>query len=150
MQDHADILEDVRKDLLIQAPIGNNMEELQIQKEDFQVGMNKSKQYYIFLTFLLCILYTCMHKLLTNCAFIIQSLDSQLSQVAGVITADMEKAQQLLNSPDEDIPKQIHQDLSSTYLELQPHLTAVSQMYAERRHSLIQAMETGKVSAHFK
>ncbi|XP_056291885.1 dystonin isoform X5 [Pseudoliparis swirei] len=109
LQDHADVLEDVRKDLLIQAPIGNNMEELQIQKEDFQ------------------------------------SLDSQLSQVAGVITADMEKAQQLLNSPDEDIPKQIHQDLSSTYLELQPHLTAVSQMYAERRHSLIQAMETGKV-----
>lgn len=37
LQDHADVLEDVRKDLLIQAPVGNNMEELQIQIEDFQV-----------------------------------------------------------------------------------------------------------------
>ncbi|XP_068423319.1 dystonin isoform X4 [Clinocottus analis] len=109
LQDHADVLEDVRKDLLIQSPISNNMEELQIQKEDFQ------------------------------------SLESQLSHLAGVMAADMEKAQQLLNSADEDIPTQIHQDLSSMYLDLQPHLTVVSQMCAERSHSLIQAMETGKV-----
>ncbi|KAK5853912.1 hypothetical protein PBY51_015028 [Eleginops maclovinus] len=36
LQDHADVLEDVRKDLLIQPPISNNMEDLQIQMEDFQ------------------------------------------------------------------------------------------------------------------
>ncbi|XP_068580005.1 dystonin isoform X1 [Cebidichthys violaceus] len=109
LQDHADVLEDVRKDLLIQAPIGNNMEELQIQKQDFQ------------------------------------SLESQLSRLAGVLTSDMEKAQQLLNSADEDIPIQIHQDLSSTYLDLEQNFTAVSQMCAERSHFLIQAVETGKM-----
>ncbi|XP_054456427.1 dystonin [Anoplopoma fimbria] len=109
LQDHADVLEDVRKDLLIQAPIGNNMEELQIQKEDFQ------------------------------------ALESQLSRLTGVMTADMKKAQQLLNSADEDIPIQIQKDLSSTYLDLEPNVTAVSKMCAERSHSLIQAMETGKM-----
>ncbi|KAM6922361.1 dystonin isoform 1-T1 [Lycodopsis pacificus] len=114
LQDHADVLEDVRKDLLSQAAIGNNMEELQIQKQDFQ------------------------------------SLESQLSRLAGVLTADMEKAQQLLNSADDDIPIQIHQDLSSTYLDLEQNFTAVSQMCAERSHSLIQAMETGKMHLESK
>ncbi|XP_035848604.1 dystonin isoform X9 [Sander lucioperca] len=109
LQDHADVLEDVRKDLLIQAPVGNNMEELQIQIEDFQ------------------------------------SLESQFSRLASVLTADMEKAKHLVNSADEDIPIQIHQDLASTYQDLKPNFTAVSQMCAERSHSLIQAMETGKV-----
>lgn len=37
LQDHADVLDDVRKDLLIQAPMGNSMEELQIQIEECQV-----------------------------------------------------------------------------------------------------------------
>lgn len=37
LQDHADVLDDVRKDLLMQPPIGNNMEELQNQIEEFQV-----------------------------------------------------------------------------------------------------------------
>uniref|UniRef100_A0A8C4I9B5 Dystonin n=1 Tax=Dicentrarchus labrax TaxID=13489 RepID=A0A8C4I9B5_DICLA len=109
LQDHADVLDDVRKDLLSQAPIGNNMEELQIQMEECQ------------------------------------SLESQLSRLGGVLTADLEKAKQLLNSADEGIPIQIHQDLASTYLELEPNFTAVSQMCVERSHSLIQAMETGKV-----
>ncbi|KAK5908368.1 hypothetical protein CgunFtcFv8_016434 [Champsocephalus gunnari] len=109
LQDHADVLEDVRKDLSIQPPVGNNLEDLQIQMEDFQ------------------------------------SLKSQFSRLAGVITADLEKAKQLLNSVDEDIPLQIHQDLASTYLDLEPHFTAVSQMSAEMSNSLTQAMETGKV-----
>ncbi|XP_042357950.1 dystonin isoform X5 [Plectropomus leopardus] len=117
LQDHADVLEDVRKDLLIQTHMGNNMEEVQIQIEDFQ------------------------------------SLESQLSRLSGVLTADLEKAKQLLNSADEDIPIQIHQDLASTYLDLEPNFTAVSQMCAERSQSLIQAMETGKAhleSAYLK
>ncbi|XP_032397348.1 dystonin isoform X26 [Etheostoma spectabile] len=109
LQDHADVLEDVRKDLLIQAPVGNSLEELQIQIEDFQ------------------------------------SLESQFSRLASVLTADMEKAKHLVNSADENIPIQIHQDLASTYEDLEPNFTAVSQMCAERSHSLFQSMETGKV-----
>ncbi|XP_078016694.1 dystonin isoform X10 [Epinephelus lanceolatus] len=108
LQDHADVLEDVRKEILILTPVSSNMEELQIQSEDFQ------------------------------------SLESHLSRLGGVITVDMEKAKQLLNSADEHIPIQIHQDLASTYLDLEPNFTAVSQMCAERSHSLIQAMKTGK------
>ena len=37
LQDHADVLDDVRKDLLIQLPTSNNMEELQIQIDECQV-----------------------------------------------------------------------------------------------------------------
>lgn len=37
LQDHGDILDDLRKDLLNQVPIGDSMEELQIQKEECQV-----------------------------------------------------------------------------------------------------------------
>ncbi|XP_028279612.1 dystonin isoform X3 [Parambassis ranga] len=110
LQDHADVLEDVRKDLLIQVPANNNnMEELQLQMEECQ------------------------------------SLESQLSRLAVVLTADMEKAKQLLNSADEDIPRQIHQDLASIYVEIEPNFTAVSQMCAERSDSFTQAMEAGKV-----
>uniref|UniRef100_UPI0037E92C14 dystonin n=1 Tax=Semicossyphus pulcher TaxID=241346 RepID=UPI0037E92C14 len=36
LQDHADVLDDVGNDLLNQAPVGNNMEELQIQIEECQ------------------------------------------------------------------------------------------------------------------
>lgn len=79
------------------------------------------------------------------CSFF-QTIESQLSRLAGVLTADMEKAKQLLNSVDEGIPIQIQQDLAATYLDLEPNFTAVSQMCAERSQSLIQAMETGKVS----
>lgn len=78
----------------------------------------------------------------------IQSLESQLSRLAGVLTVDMEKAKQLLNSADEGVPTQIRQDLASTYLELEPNFTAVSQMCVETSRSLIQAMETGRVSVH--
>lgn len=37
LQDHGDILDDLRKDLLNQAPVGASMEELQIQTEEWQV-----------------------------------------------------------------------------------------------------------------
>ncbi|XP_060895593.1 dystonin [Labrus mixtus] len=109
LQDHADVLDDVGNDLLMQAPLGNHMEELQIQIEECQ------------------------------------SLESQLSKLAGVLTADFEKAKQLMNSADEGVPIQIQQDLASTYMELEPNFRAVSQMCADRGHSLIQAMEAGKV-----
>ncbi|XP_030603446.1 dystonin isoform X2 [Archocentrus centrarchus] len=110
LQDHSDVLEDVRKDLAIPIPTGNNMEELQTQIEECQ------------------------------------SLESQLSSLAELLTVDMEKAKHLINSADEDVPKQIRHDLVLIYLELEPNFTAVSQMCAERRKSLIQAMDTGKVN----
>ncbi|CAG6017434.1 unnamed protein product [Menidia menidia] len=108
LQDHADVLEDVRKDLSMQTPVGNNMEDLQMQTEECQ------------------------------------SLESELSRLGGVLTVDMDKAKQLLNAADEYIPEQIQQDLASTYQQLEPNFTAVSQMCAERRGSLIHAMEVGK------
>lgn len=80
--------------------------------------------------------------------FCIQSLESQLSRLAVVLTADMEKAKQLLNSGDESIPLQIHHDLASMYLELEPSFPAVSQMCAERSGSLIKALAAGRVSYH--
>ncbi|XP_056250895.1 dystonin isoform X5 [Seriola aureovittata] len=109
LQDHADVLDDVKKDLLMEAPMGSNMEEQQIQIEECQC------------------------------------LESRLSRLAGALTEDTEKAKQLLNSADDDIPKQIHEDLASTCLELEANFTAVSQMCAEKTHSLIQVIETGKV-----
>ncbi|XP_067378593.1 dystonin isoform X6 [Channa argus] len=110
LQDHADVLDDVRKDILIQAQVGSNMDELQIQLEECQ------------------------------------SLESQVFRVAGVLTVDMEKAKLLLSSADDNIPAQIHQDLATTHRELKTNFTDVSQMCAARSHSLIHAIETGKVN----
>ncbi|KAF7667089.1 hypothetical protein LDENG_00080090 [Lucifuga dentata] len=109
LQDHADVLDDVRTDFLIQPPMSNNMEELQVQIEECQ------------------------------------SLKSHLSRLAGVLSADLEKAEQLLNSVNEDIPIQIHQDLASIYLELQSNFNAVFQSCTERSNSLIEAIETVKI-----
>ena len=61
----------------------------------------------------------------------------------------MEKAKRLLSSADDDIPGQINQDLASTYLQLEPNFTAVSQVCAEKSRSLIQAMETEKVRVYY-
>ncbi|XP_019725964.1 dystonin isoform X4 [Hippocampus comes] len=108
LQDHADVLDDVRKDLLIGEPTGSNMEELQIQINE------------------------------------IQSLESQVSFLAGVLTEDLEKAKLLLNAANENIPTQIRKDLSSTYVELQHNFTAVCHECAERTQSLFQAMEDRK------
>lgn len=81
-----------------------------------------------------------------------QVLESQLSRLGGALTADMKKSKELLNSQSEGIPEQIHQDLASTYLELEPSFAAVTQMCAERSRSLVQAIESGRVSSyhHFK
>lgn len=78
----------------------------------------------------------------------IQLVQAQLSRLAGSLTVDMEKAKQLLNSADEGIPTQIRKDLASAYLELEPDFTAVTQMCTDRSHTLIQALETGRVSVY--
>uniref|UniRef100_A0A087XZX7 Dystonin n=1 Tax=Poecilia formosa TaxID=48698 RepID=A0A087XZX7_POEFO len=109
LQDHADVVEDVKKDLLMQAPPVHNMEGLQIQLEECQ------------------------------------SLEAEVSKLGSVLRKDLEKAKHLLNSADDDqIPKQIHQDLASTYLQLESDFAAVSQMSAERQSSLFQVMEAEK------
>ncbi|XP_068613208.1 dystonin-like [Brachionichthys hirsutus] len=108
LQDHVDVLDDVRKDLLDQTATSDSMKDLQSQVEEFQ------------------------------------TLECQLSALGGVMTPDMEKSKQLLNCVHEGIPVQICQDLSSTYLELGTHFTAVSKMCAERSQSLTRAMERGK------
>lgn len=149
LQDHADVLEDVRKDLSVHEATSNDMEGLQIQIEECQVGHVEESNYDLCSPFLLyftfyVIIYSRIHLFLTNVSFI-QSLESELSRLGGVVTADIKKAKQLLNSVNENIPVQIHQDLASTYLQMEPNFTAVSQMCEERRNSLIQAMEVGKV-----
>lgn len=58
----------------------------------------------------------------------------------------MEKAKELLNPSDEAIPVQICRDLASARLELEKNFSAVSQLCAEKRRRLMQAMETGRVS----
>lgn len=78
----------------------------------------------------------------------IQVLESQLSRLGGALTADLEKSKELLNSQSEGIPEQIHQDLAATYLELEPSFAAVTQMCAERSRSLVQAIESGRVSTY--
>lgn len=75
-----------------------------------------------------------------------QALESQLSRLTSGLCKDMKKARELLNSPDEAIPAQIRQDLAAAHLELETSFNAVSQMCAERNHTLTQAMDTGKVS----
>uniref|UniRef100_UPI003AAD098F uncharacterized protein n=1 Tax=Centroberyx gerrardi TaxID=166262 RepID=UPI003AAD098F len=47
LQDHADVLDDVRNDLLIQASLSNNMEELQIQLEECQVHLESTYQKHL-------------------------------------------------------------------------------------------------------
>ncbi|XP_054886086.1 dystonin isoform X4 [Poeciliopsis prolifica] len=109
LQDHADLIEDVKNDLLNQASPVHNMEGLQIQLEECQC------------------------------------LQSEVSRLGSVLRMDLEKAKHLLNSADDDqIPKQIHQDLASTYVQLESDFAAVSQMSAERQSSLIHVMEAEK------
>ncbi|XP_029031772.1 dystonin isoform X27 [Betta splendens] len=108
LQDHADVLDDVGNDLSDPAPLGNNMEELQIQMEECQ------------------------------------SLEARVYSLAAAVEVDMEKAKLLLDSADEDVPLQIHQDLGSTYHEVESNVSAVMHMCTARSQSVIEAMETGK------
>lgn len=78
--------------------------------------------------------------------FFFQALESQLSRLTCGANEDMEKAKELLNSSDEAIPLQICRDLASSRLELESNFSAVSQLCAEKRRTLMQAMETGRVS----
>lgn len=73
-------------------------------------------------------------------------MESQLSRLTCGANEDMEKAKELLNSSDESIPRQICRDLASAHLELETNFSSVSQLCAEKRCTLMLAMETGRVS----
>lgn len=73
-----------------------------------------------------------------------ESLKLQLSDLAEVLTEDTKKAKELLCFAAVEVPQQIYQDLASTYLDLEPHFTAVCNMCAEKSVSLQDAMKAGK------
>lgn len=75
-----------------------------------------------------------------------QALESQLSRLSGGLYTDMKRARELLNLSDEAIPVHICQDLAAAHLESETNFSAVSQMCADRSHTLMQAMDTGRVS----
>ncbi|XP_053730816.1 dystonin isoform X6 [Synchiropus splendidus] len=108
LQDHADVLDDVIKDTINLAPVGNTLEELQIQKEECR------------------------------------AVELQMSQLAGVLTSDLEKARQLLSSLHDNIPQQIQCDLTNVYQEIKPNVSAVYQLIAEMNHMLHEATEVKK------
>ncbi|XP_028843818.1 dystonin isoform X8 [Denticeps clupeoides] len=108
LQDHYDVLEDIKNDLQNRGPLSNNVDELHSQLEESQ------------------------------------SLESQLLALAGVLTADLEIAEKLLQSANGHIPMQIHQDLASVFIDLQPAFNGVYQMSAEKHKFILQAIEKEK------
>ncbi|KAM8852283.1 uncharacterized protein ACB058_011242 [Synchiropus picturatus] len=108
LQDHADVLDDVKKDIINLTPVGNTLEELQIQKEECR------------------------------------AVELQMSQLAGVLTSDLEKARRLLSSLHDNIPQQIQCDLTNVYQEIKPNVSAVYQLIAEMNHMLHEATEVKK------
>uniref|UniRef100_A0A673GGE4 Dystonin n=1 Tax=Sinocyclocheilus rhinocerous TaxID=307959 RepID=A0A673GGE4_9TELE len=75
-----------------------------------------------------------------------QSLEAQIAALPDLLTADLTVAEQLLNSADELIPMQIHQDLAAVYVDLQNAFTDVCHLSAERSNAILLAVETVKVS----
>uniref|UniRef100_A0A8C2G879 Dystonin n=1 Tax=Cyprinus carpio TaxID=7962 RepID=A0A8C2G879_CYPCA len=63
-----------------------------------------------------------------------------------LLTADLSVAEQLLNSADELVPTQIHQDLATVYVDLQNAFADVCHLSAERNNAILLDIETVKVS----
>lgn len=86
-----------------------------------------------------------MIGLLTSSLFF-QSLQAEVSRLGDALTADLKKAEWLLNSANNElIPIQIKQDLDYTYRLLESNLADVSQMCAERRSLIVDVMKEEKV-----
>ncbi|XP_052427650.1 dystonin [Carassius gibelio] len=75
----------------------------------------------------------------------VQSLEAQIAALPDLLTADLSVADQLLNSADENVPTQIHQDLATVYVDLQNAFTDVCHLSAERNHAILLAIETVKI-----
>uniref|UniRef100_A0A671Q227 Dystonin n=1 Tax=Sinocyclocheilus anshuiensis TaxID=1608454 RepID=A0A671Q227_9TELE len=69
-----------------------------------------------------------------------------IAALPDLLTADLSVAEQLLNSTDELVPTQIHQDLATVYVDLQNAFTDVCHLSAERNNAILLAIETVKVS----
>uniref|UniRef100_A0A673M9J7 Dystonin n=1 Tax=Sinocyclocheilus rhinocerous TaxID=307959 RepID=A0A673M9J7_9TELE len=69
-----------------------------------------------------------------------------IAALPDLLTADLSVAEQLLNSADELVPTQIHQDLATVYVDLQNAFTDVCHLSAERNNAILLAIETVKVS----
>ncbi|XP_059422809.1 dystonin-like [Carassius carassius] len=75
----------------------------------------------------------------------VQSLEAQIAALPDLLTADLSVADQLLNSADENVPTQIHQDLATVYVDLQNAFTDVCHLSAERNNAILLAIETVKI-----
>uniref|UniRef100_A0A672SR38 Dystonin n=1 Tax=Sinocyclocheilus grahami TaxID=75366 RepID=A0A672SR38_SINGR len=71
--------------------------------------------------------------------------NSQIAALPDLLTADLSVAEQLLNSADELVPTQIHQDLATVYVDLQNAFTDVCHLSAERSNAILLAIETVKI-----
>uniref|UniRef100_A0A8C1LZC1 Dystonin n=1 Tax=Cyprinus carpio TaxID=7962 RepID=A0A8C1LZC1_CYPCA len=69
-----------------------------------------------------------------------------IAALPDLLTADLSVAEQLLNSADELVPTQIHQDLATVYVDLQNAFADVCHLSAERNNAILLAIETVKVS----
>ncbi|XP_041108046.1 dystonin-like isoform X16 [Polyodon spathula] len=69
-----------------------------------------------------------------------ESLESQLSALAGILTKDLKTADQLLESANECVPTQIRSDLEMVSKDLQLAFSDACKMSAERRHFVTDAV----------
>uniref|UniRef100_A0A671KRR7 Dystonin n=1 Tax=Sinocyclocheilus anshuiensis TaxID=1608454 RepID=A0A671KRR7_9TELE len=74
-----------------------------------------------------------------------QAIDTQIAALPDLLTADLSVAEQLLNSADELIPMQIHQDLAAVNVDLQNAFTDVCHLSAERSNAILLAVDTVKL-----
>uniref|UniRef100_A0A671KQU6 Dystonin n=1 Tax=Sinocyclocheilus anshuiensis TaxID=1608454 RepID=A0A671KQU6_9TELE len=72
-------------------------------------------------------------------------VNSNIAALPDLLTADLSVAEQLLNSADELIPMQIHQDLAAVNVDLQNAFTDVCHLSAERSNAILLAVDTVKL-----
>lgn len=65
---------------------------------------------------------------------------------SGILTSDLEVAEQLLKSVDELIPTQVQHDLATVFVDVQAAFTDVCHSSSERRNEILQAIDAAKVS----
>ncbi|TSN48476.1 Dystonin [Bagarius yarrelli] len=73
-----------------------------------------------------------------------RSLEAHLTAFPGILTSDMEVAEQLLESADELIPTQVQQDLATVFVDLQAVFADVCRLSSERHNAILQAVDAAK------
>ncbi|MBN3308874.1 DYST protein, partial [Amia calva] len=74
-----------------------------------------------------------------------QSLESQLSALAGILTKDLKTAGQLLRSSNEQVPTQIRRDLETVSKDVQHAFSDVCKLSSARRSLIISAIDSEKL-----